>query len=100
MTTTGSAPGFLPLRWKTTSCSTRCWRPSGCCTGCSTRRAFAHCLATPVQAYCRCSRERVEEFLRSFGAEELSDMREPDGGISVTCEFCATKYQFAPGEIT
>jgi molecular chaperone Hsp33 len=54
---------------------------------------------TPVQAYCRCSRERVEAFLRSFGAKELSDMHEPDGGISVTCEFCATTYRFAPGEI-
>ena len=54
---------------------------------------------SPVEAYCQCSRERVEAFLRSFGAEGLDDMREPDGGISVTCEFCATKYRFEPGEI-
>lgn len=48
----------------------------------------------PVQAYCRCSRERVAAFLKSFGAAELADMREPDGGISVTCEFCTRKYRF------
>jgi len=54
---------------------------------------------TPIEAYCRCSRERVEAFLKSFGAEDLADMREPDGGISVTCEFCTATYRFAPGEL-
>lgn len=53
----------------------------------------------PVQAYCRCSRERVAAFLKSFGAVELADMREPDGGISVTCEFCTKTYRFSPDEL-
>jgi len=53
----------------------------------------------PVEAYCRCSRERVAAFLRSFGAEELADMREPDGGITVTCEFCRATYRYAPDEL-
>jgi redox-regulated HSP33 family molecular chaperone len=26
-------------------------------------------------------------------------MREPDGGISVTCEFCTATYRFAPDEL-
>jgi len=52
----------------------------------------------PVQAFCRCSREHVGAFLRSFGAVELADMREPDGAISVTCEFCTANYRFAPNE--
>jgi molecular chaperone Hsp33 len=52
----------------------------------------------PVQAFCRCSREHVGAFLRSFGAVELADMREPDGAISVTCEFCTATYRFAPNE--
>lgn len=60
-------------------------------------RAFP---AAPVEAFCRCSRERVGMFLQSFGAKELTDMREPDGSISVTCEFCTTTYRFAPDEIT
>jgi molecular chaperone Hsp33 len=59
-------------------------------------RAFP---AASIEAYCRCSRERVEGFLRSFGAKELTDMREPDGSISVTCEFCTKTYRFAPDEI-
>lgn len=54
---------------------------------------------TPIQSYCRCSRERVEAFLRSFGADQLVDMREDDGAISVTCEFCTTTYRFAPEEL-
>jgi molecular chaperone Hsp33 len=53
----------------------------------------------PIEAYCRCSRERVAAFLKSFGGEELTDMREPDGSISVTCEFCSENYRFAPGEL-
>lgn len=54
---------------------------------------------TAIEAYCRCSRERVAAFLNSFGARELTDMREPDGSISVTCEFCTKTYRFAPDEI-
>ncbi len=58
-------------------------------------RAFP---AAAIEAYCRCSRERVAAFLKSFGAAELTDMREPDGSISVTCEFCTKTYKFAPDE--
>jgi len=54
---------------------------------------------SPIESYCRCSRERVEAFLRSFGADQLVDMREDDGTISVTCEFCTTTYRFAPEEL-
>lgn len=59
-------------------------------------RAFP---AAPIEAYCRCSRERVAAFLASFGAPELTDMREEDGSISVTCEFCTKTYRFTPDEI-
>jgi molecular chaperone Hsp33 len=59
-------------------------------------RAFPQ---TPIEAYCHCSRERVAAFLKSFGAAELSDMHEPDGGIKVTCEFCTKTYRFTPDEL-
>ena len=26
--------------------------------------------------------------------EELAELREPDGGLTVTCEFCSRKYRF------
>jgi molecular chaperone Hsp33 len=47
---------------------------------------------------CRCSRERLAVYLQRFGAEELADMREPDGSIKATCEFCSRAYAFAPSE--
>ena len=52
-----------------------------------------------VNAACRCSRERIHAVLGRFGAAELSDMREPDGAITVTCEFCSRKYRFSPDQI-
>jgi molecular chaperone Hsp33 len=48
----------------------------------------------PLDATCRCSRERVQMFLTRFPDEDLESLREPDGSISVTCEFCNTKYNF------
>lgn len=54
---------------------------------------------TPVVARCRCSRTRIEGFLRGFTDEELADMREDDGAVTVTCEFCSTKYRFEPNDL-
>lgn len=48
----------------------------------------------PLDARCRCSRERVQMFLSRFSKDDLEDLREPDGQISVTCEFCNKKYVF------
>ncbi len=47
-----------------------------------------------LDATCRCSRERVQMFLTRFSDADLEGLREPDGSISVTCEFCNTKYSF------
>jgi molecular chaperone Hsp33 len=55
--------------------------------------------AAALAADCRCSRERIHGYLRQFGAEELKDMREPDGGVTVTCEFCSRKYRFTQADI-
>lgn len=52
-----------------------------------------------LHEHCRCSRERVSNLLESFGASELEDMREPDGAITVTCEFCNAKYRFETEKI-
>lgn len=53
----------------------------------------------PLAVHCRCSRQRVEAFLMSFGREQLSDMHEADGKIAVTCEFCSTVYRFDPDSL-
>lgn len=52
-----------------------------------------------LEARCRCSRERIVGFLKGFTAKDMEDMREPDGGITVTCEFCSTAYRFRPEDI-
>ena len=53
----------------------------------------------PLIDKCRCSRERVTGFLHQFAAEGLDDLREPDGAITVTCEFCNESYRFEPGDV-
>lgn len=50
--------------------------------------------AREIGEYCTCSRERVHGFLTRFGHAELADMKEPDGTIAVTCEFCSKRYPF------
>jgi molecular chaperone Hsp33 len=54
--------------------------------------------SVPVEAKCSCSRERVENILRSFSPEDRAGMVE-DGRILVTCEFCNAKYSFAPESV-
>lgn len=44
---------------------------------------------------CRCSEDKIRETLQQFPAEQLVDMREDDGQIAVTCEFCSRKYRLA-----
>ena len=53
----------------------------------------------PVAMRCGCSREHVGHFLTRFGPTELADMRDADGAVTVTCEFCATPYRFTGEEL-
>jgi molecular chaperone Hsp33 len=48
---------------------------------------------------CRCSRARVEAMLRRFPPAELDDMKEADGHLVVTCEFCSATYRFDEAEL-
>jgi molecular chaperone Hsp33 len=54
----------------------------------------------PIREYCRCSLERVTNLMQSFGKDEIAEMREADGSIVVTCEFCSTKYRLAANDLT
>ncbi|MDX2204372.1 MAG: Hsp33 family molecular chaperone [Hyphomicrobiaceae bacterium] len=54
---------------------------------------------TPLIAACRCSRERIQLYLERFGAQELAGLREDDGGVTVTCEFCSRQYKFAESDL-
>jgi len=55
------------------------------------RRAF--------EARCRCSRERIDSVLRSIRREELADLRDTTGRVSVKCEFCSTEYAYDDGDL-
>ncbi|MGL5736883.1 MAG: Hsp33 family molecular chaperone HslO, partial [Beijerinckiaceae bacterium] len=50
--------------------------------------------SVPLSTQCRCSREKIDEMLRRFSAQERRDMVADDGQITVTCEFCSTHYRF------
>ena len=49
----------------------------------------------PLKDQCRCSLERIRETLASFPTAEVNTMRETDGSIGVTCEFCARQYRLS-----
>lgn len=51
----------------------------------------------PVQIFdqCRCSETRIRETLQQFDAKDVNDMREADGLIGVTCEFCSRSYRLS-----
>jgi molecular chaperone Hsp33 len=55
--------------------------------------------ARPLQARCRCSAERVETTLRSFPREEMVDLKDENGHIVVTCEYCKSSYSFAEDDL-
>lgn len=48
----------------------------------------------PVSFRCSCTRERVENMLRTIGADELKGVVQEQGGVSVRCEFCNKGYEF------
>jgi molecular chaperone Hsp33 len=54
--------------------------------------------AQPLEARCRCSRERIENVLKTLPPDDLQHLV-VDGKVGVTCEFCSTFYEFSPEEI-
>ena len=53
---------------------------------------------SPIEAKCKCSRERLENTLKSFEKEALAAMAE-NGVIDANCEFCDTTYEFAIADL-
>lgn len=48
---------------------------------------------------CNCSKERFEKGLISLGKDELSNIKEEDGKIEISCQFCGDIYNFNEEEI-
>ena len=54
---------------------------------------------TPVQFECRCNQGRVSGLLRALGAEEVKDILQEQGSVTVTCEFCHRPYRYGAVDI-
>ena len=54
----------------------------------------------PLSFRCRCNRGRVETLLRRFRPEDIETMKQEDGGLFVTCEFCNETYRFEETEVS
>jgi len=52
--------------------------------------------AEPVSFRCGCSRERIDDLLRSLGRDEVDAMLAEQGEIEITCEFCNRVYRIDP----
>jgi molecular chaperone Hsp33 len=54
-------------------------------------------VSNPVRLrdQCRCSEDRIRDMLGQFKAEDIAEMREMDGLIAITCEFCARRYRLS-----
>ncbi len=50
--------------------------------------------AERLKAKCRCSRGRIERFLRNLGPDELKELENEDGEIEVVCQFCNQREAF------
>jgi molecular chaperone Hsp33 len=59
------------------------------------RRADVRIFAgTPVKFECRCDPQRVDNMLRGLGQEEVRDVLQEQGAVTVTCDFCNRPYQY------
>ncbi|MEZ0244888.1 MAG: Hsp33 family molecular chaperone HslO [Sphingomonas sp.] len=55
--------------------------------------------ATDLVNACRCGRDYYTQVLAKFGPEELADMADEEGIITVDCAFCAQKYPISLSDI-
>lgn len=52
-----------------------------------------------LQVNCSCSRERIEDVLSTFAAEDIEEMKTEEGVISVNCQFCNKTEVFRKNDI-
>jgi molecular chaperone Hsp33 len=55
--------------------------------------------AAPLTRGCRCDPDYVRSVIAKFPADERADMVGEGGMIVVDCEFCSSKFEFAPDEV-
>lgn len=52
-----------------------------------------------LQVNCSCSRDRIEDVLTNFPVEDIEDMKDEQGVISVNCQFCNKTEVFREEDI-
>lgn len=55
--------------------------------------------AKTLEAKCRCSAERVRGTLRTFPRSEIESLKDENGEVVVTCEFCKTRYHYSATDL-
>jgi len=55
--------------------------------------------ATRLEFSCSCSRDRSSNALRALPREELLELLESEGAITVTCEICGARYRYDPVDV-
>ncbi len=50
--------------------------------------------------YCDCSIDKVSRVLRLMGPESIGSLVAENGCVEVFCEFCKTRYELSPAEVT
>lgn len=60
-------------------------------------RVFRPLTLTPG---CSCDEQRVATMLQSFPLDDIEAMRQEDGSITVTCQFCSRVYHFDRGRLS
>jgi molecular chaperone Hsp33 len=56
--------------------------------------------SVPVADRCSCNEERLVATLRQMPDDALHDLVEPDGTLSIDCQFCARHYTIGIGSVT
>lgn len=53
----------------------------------------------PVEFYCNCSKQKFAHDLVGISVSQLETMLKEDHGVSVTCNFCQSKYRYSEDEL-
>ncbi|MCT2535298.1 Hsp33 family molecular chaperone HslO [Aquibacillus koreensis] len=53
----------------------------------------------PIVFHCHCSKERIEQAIKSLGDEEIDKMIKEDNGAEATCHFCNEQYTLNAEEL-
>ena len=47
-----------------------------------------------IEYKCDCSKEKIDDVIKSLGKNEINAMIEEDNGAEIVCHFCNTKYRY------